>query len=159
VTLRRPAGFSFIELMASLAIMGVLLLIVLPSAEVTVRRHREAELRMGRAQIRGAIDQYKKAVEAGKVATKIGESGYPPSLEMLAEGVADASSPTARKIYLLRRIPADPFYSGQTKQPEETWALRSYDSPPDAPEAGDDVFDVYSMSPGIGLNGVAYRDW
>lgn len=159
MTFSRPRGFSFIELMATLAIMAALLLIAIPSARMATQRHRETELRSALAQIRNAIDQYKKATEQGKILLKSGESGYPPDLAVLAEGVEDASTPDRRKIYFLRRLPADPFHAGSADSPEATWGLRSYESPPDDPSAGDDVFDIYSTSSGIGLNGVAYRDW
>ena len=156
---QRSAGFSFIELIATLAIIGVLLLIIMPSAHTVVKRHREAELRLALAQIRGAIDDYKKAADSGKVAVESGSSGYPPSLELLSKGVVDASSPSEAKIYFLRRLPADPFYIRPGVAPAETWGIRSYESPPDAPEIGEDVFDVYSTSTGVGLNGIAYREW
>ena len=152
-------GFSFIELMASLAIMAVLLLIAVPVAQLAVQRHREAELRSALGQIRGAIDRYRKAAEQGRIAVRSGESGYPPDLATLVEGVEDASSPERSHIYFLRRLPRDPFFAGRAAAPEETWGLRSYESPPDAPSEGDDVFDVYSRSTGTGLNGIPYRDW
>jgi hypothetical protein len=41
----------------------------------------------------------------------------------------------------------------------DTWGHRSYESPPDAAQPGDDVFDVYSLAPGKGINGVPYHDW
>jgi general secretion pathway protein G len=46
-----------------------------------------------------------------------------------------------------------------TVAPEDTWALRSYASPPDRPAPGADVYDVYSLTEGTGLNGVPYRQW
>lgn len=156
---KRARGFSFIELMASLAIMAVLLLVAVPTAQLAVQRHREAQLRTALAQIRTAIDRYKKATEQGKIPVNAGDSGYPPDLASLVEGVEDASSPDRSMIYFLRRLPPDPFHAGQASAPEDTWGLRSYASPPDAPSEGDDVFDVYSRSQGTGLNGVAYRDW
>lgn len=155
----RPHGFSFIELMASLAIMAALLLIAVPSAQMATQRHREAELRAALAQIRTAIDRYKQATEQGRVQVESGASGYPPDLLVLTEGVEDVSHPERRQLYFLRRLPPDPFYSGPAVPPEQTWGLRSYASPPDDPVAGEDVFDVYSRADGVGLNGVAYRDW
>lgn len=152
-------GFSLIELMATLAIMAALLLIVVPSARLVTQRHRESELRTALATIRGALDHYKKAVEQGRIPLKAGESGYPPSLSVLVAGVDDASSPRHEKIYFLRRLPADPMRPGKEGEPEESWGLRSYASPPDEPVQGEDVFDVYSTAPGVGLNGIAYRDW
>lgn len=152
-------GFSFVELMASLAIMAALLLIAVPSAQTVVQRHRESELRNALAAIRGAIDDYKEAVEKGRVATELGDSGYPPDLAVLVEGVEDQRDPEAGRIYFLRRLPADPFYSGAKVPAAQTWGLRSYASPPDAPAEGADVFDVYSTSDEVGLNGVPYREW
>lgn len=142
-----------------MAIISVLLLIVVPSAKMVSQRHREAELRTALADIRGAIDRYKQSVDAGEISRALGESGYPPDLESLVDGVVDARSFDGRKIYYLRRLPPDPLYSGTSASAAETWGLRSYQSPPDEPAAGDDVFDVYSMSPGVGLNGVVYREW
>lgn len=152
-------GFSFIELLASLAIMAVLLLIAVPSAQVAVQRHREVELRTALAQIRGAIDQYKKASEQGRILVEAGESGYPPNLLVLTEGVMDISSPKRSKMYFLRKFPREPFYRGQARANAETWGLRSYQSPPDDPSEGDDVFDVFSMSERVGLNDIPYREW
>jgi len=152
-------GFSFIELLATLAIMAVLLLVAVPSARLVSQRHREAELRDALATIRDGIDRYHRAVEQGRVRAKLGESGFPPTLSVLVEGVEDVSTPDRRKIYFLRRLPADPMYSGSAKSAAETWGLRSYESPPEDPVAGDDVFDVYTMATGTGLNGVPYKDW
>lgn len=153
-------GFSFVELMASLAIMAALLLIAVPTAQTVVQRHRESNLRDALSTIRGAIDDYKQAVETGRITTDLGDSGYPPNLTALVEGVEDQRDPEGRMIYFLRRMPSDPFYPGGTDIPAaEAWGLRSYASPPDAPEEGADVFDVYSTSGETGLNGVPYRDW
>ena len=155
----KSAGFSFIELMAALAIMAALLLIAVPSARLASQRHREAELRAALTEIRGAIDKYKKATEQGKISLKVGESGYPPNLTVLVDGVVDAGNPRGQKLYFLRRLPADPFYAGAATAPEATWGLRSCESPPDDPKAGDDVFDVFSQSAQTGLNGIPYSQW
>ena len=79
---------------------------------------------------------------------------------MLVDGVSDASSPDRKKwIYFLRQIPRDPMFPDPTRLNEETWGKRSYASSHEAPEEGDDVFDVYSLAPGTGLNGIPYRKW
>lgn len=155
----RMFGFSFIELLVTLAIMSVLLLVAVPMAQVAVQRQQESELRSALIQIREAIDAYKRAAEQGRVALKAGESGYPALLDQLVDGVDDQRSPTRQKLYFLRRLPRDPFYPDQEVVAAKTWGLRSYASPPTDPSEGTDVFDVFSTSDKIGLNGVPYRDW
>ena len=85
--------------------------------------------------------------------------GYPRALEELAGGVVDTKSPNKAKIYFLRRLPRDPFYPDATAPPAATWGKRSYASEGDMPMEGEDVFDVYSRSMRVGLNGIAYREW
>ena len=72
-------------------------------------------------------------------------SGYPPKLDALIEGVEDVRDPDKKKIYFMRRLPRDPLYPDSAAPPAETWGLRSYKSPPDAPQPGDDVFDIHSL--------------
>ena len=156
---RRACGFTFVELMTTLAIMGVLALVAVPMAQLAVQRQKEHELRSALIQIRAAIDAYKRAAELGRVAVKLGESGYPASLAILAEGVLDQRSPTKQQIYFLRRVPADPFAPDHAAPAAASWGLRSYASPPDAMAEGRDVYDVYSKSDKRGLNGVPYRQW
>lgn len=155
----RAGGFTLIELVITVAILGVLALMAVPLMEVTAQRNKEAELRLALRQIRGAIDAYRQAVTDKKIQAAADASGYPPDLERLAQGVVDASSPEGRKIYFLRRLPRDPFHADASAPAAETWGKRSYASPPDEPQAGEDVFDVYSLSGRIGLNGVPYRAW
>ena len=147
-----------IELVVTLAILGILAAIAVPVVELAVKRTREQELRYNLRQIREGIDAYKRAWDEGRITRKVGETGYPPKLEVLVEGVEDLRSPTKAKIYFLRRIATDPRApSGVAGM--ESWGVRSYASPPDEPKAGDDVYDVYSLSPGTGINGVPYKDW
>ncbi len=157
----RARGFTLIEVVVTAAIIALLATVAFPFAEMAVKRNKEQELRTALWQIRGALDAYKKAVDSGHIVSKIGESGYPPSLQVLVDGVEDAKSPASSKpkMYFLRRIPADPFYTGLDVPPEKTWGKRSYDSAADSPKEGNDVFDVYSLASGKGLNGVSYRDW
>ena len=152
---RRAAGFSLIELLVVMAVLGILAMATLPLAEVTQRRERERELKRALWEIRDAIDAYKRAADAGQIA-KIG-NGYPPTLATLSEGVPDATASGQRR-YFLRKIPHDPFApDGQTAS--QSWGLRSYASSPDRPEPGADVFDVFSQSDRIGLDGMALRQW
>lgn len=156
----RQGGFTFIELVITVAIVALLATIALPMAELTVKRNQEYELHMALREIRTALDAYKRAVDEGHIATVIGKSGYPPSLKVLVEGVTDELNPDRNgKIYFLRRIPRNPIFSDPATADEDTWGKRSYVSSADAPEEGDDVFDVYSLSSGVGLNGIAYRNW
>jgi general secretion pathway protein G len=153
-------GFTLIELVITVAIVALLASAVLPSAHLMFQRGREAELRDALRTIRTAIDLYKKASDTGRIKKEADKSGYPPDLQTLVDGVDDASSPKQGvKIYFLRRIPRDPFWPDSTAAPAETWGLRSYASPFDDPQPGDDVYDVYSRSTKTGLNGVPYHDW
>jgi len=147
-------------MVVTVAIVGLLASVALPMAEVGVKRNKEHELRLALREIRTALDAYKQAVEEGRIAHTSDQSGYPESLRILVEGVPDASSPDKkRRIHFLRHIPRDPLFLDPAQPDEETWGMRSYASSYDAPEAGDDVFDVYTMSDGIGLNGIPYRRW
>jgi general secretion pathway protein G len=155
----RAAGFTLIELLVTVAIVALLASIAVPLAQVSVKRSHEQELRVALREIRGALDAYRQAVQDGRILNQQ-ESGYPPSLQVLVEGVPDAGSPDRkRRIYFLRRIPRDPFAADANLSDAETWGKRSYASPPDDPQEGDDVFDVYSKAAGLGLSGIAYRDW
>lgn len=155
----RQRGFTLIELVVTVAIVGVLASVAVPLVELNVQRVKEAELRSALRQIRGAIDAHKRASDEGRIERRADGSGYPRRLEDLVEGVPDAKSPTAVRIYFLRRLPRDPFSADPNLTPVETWGKRSYKSPPEAPAEGDDVFDVYSRSTRTGLNGQPYRDW
>jgi general secretion pathway protein G len=62
-------------------------------------------------------------------------------------------------MYFLRHVPRDPFYPDPTVAAADTWGLRSYQSPPSDPQPGADVFDVYTLAAGKGLNGIPYREW
>lgn len=156
---RSRSGFTLIEMVITVAIVGILATAIVPLAQVTMQRAKEHELRTALRQIREAVDAYKQAADEGRVAKRVNESGYPKSLEILVDGVEDAKDPKKTKIYFLRRIPRDPMAHDSTLAATETWGKRSYASPPDEPKAGDDVFDVYSLGSGTGLNGVRFREW
>ncbi|MET0207519.1 MAG: type II secretion system protein [Burkholderiaceae bacterium] len=156
---RSSRGFTFIELMMTLAIMGVLVLVAVPMAQVSVQRDKEQRLRAALTQIREALDAHKRAADQGRITLRLGESGYPKTLDELVEGVPDQRSPTKQMMYFLRSLPRDPLFADQSAKASETWALRSYASPPDDVQEGEDVFDVMSRSEKVGLNGVPYRQW
>jgi len=158
-TYKSSLGFTLIELVITVAIVGLLAGIAVPTVELAVQRNKEQELRLALREIRKAIDAYKQAYDEGSINRPVGESGYPPTLRVLVEGVPDAMNAEKPKMYFLRRIPRDPMLADRDISPEQTWGLRSYDSEPDSPEAGKDVFDVYSKSAAVALNGVPYRQW
>lgn len=156
---RASRGFTLIEMLVVVLIVGILASAAMPLAELTQRRAKEAELRNGLRALRTAIDDYKKAWDDGRIEHQIQDTGYPPDLDVLVKGVADMKNPKSdKRIYFLRRLPRDPFADPMLPA-ARTWGLRSYDSPPDAPARGADVYDVYSMSAGEGLDGVPYRQW
>lgn len=147
------------EIVVSLAIIAVLTSICLPLAEVSVQRKKEEDLRIALRQIRGALDAYRRAFDEGRIKREAGDSGYPKTLRALVDGIDDAQSASGGKLYFLRRLVRDPFFSDPAAPSEQTWGKRSYASPPNAPKEGKDVYDVYSLSNSRGLNGIAYREW
>ena len=153
-------GFTLLEMAIALAILSILLVMAAPVIKLQAQRQKEAELRQALRDIRTALDSYKRASDEGRIPKQADASGYPPSVDALVGGVLDAKDPKQqRMLYFLRRIPRDPMSADMTSDAASTWAKRSYASPPDAPAEGADVFDVYSKSGGIGINGIAYKDW
>jgi general secretion pathway protein G len=155
----KGAGFTLLELVIAIAILSILVVMAVPVVRLEIQRQKEAELHEDLRALRNAIDAYKHASDDGRIVRRTDASGYPPRLEDLLRGTADAKDPKARTIYFLRRIPRDPFNTNPDLAPADTWGKRSYASPPDAPAEGDDVFDVYSLAEGNGINGVPYREW
>jgi general secretion pathway protein G len=155
--LRRAQGYSFVELIVVTSIVLILASAVQPLVKVTIQRQKETELRRALRDMRDAIDKFKDAADQGMIPTtelKAGSEGYPPTLEILVEGVSVANDASGRKLKLLRRIPFDPM-TGEAK-----WGLRAYQDKPDTTSwGGQNIFDVRSLSGGTALDGSKYKDW
>ncbi|HEV3279663.1 MAG TPA: type II secretion system protein [Terriglobia bacterium] len=146
-------AFTLIELIATMAIMLILAGAALPIARVHAQRMRELELRRNLRDIRNAIDKYKDFADRGMIPAEANTFNYPPDLDTLVTGVALKGASTA-KYKFLRRVPIDPM----TGRPD--WGKRSMQDDPDARSwGGEDLFDVYSQSSGIALDGTRYTDW
>jgi general secretion pathway protein G len=154
----KARGFTLIELVIAVAIVAILASAALPLNELVVQRAKEQDLRRALRDIRTAIDAYKQASDEGRIPKRVGESGYPKRLEDLVQGVEDEKSPKRERMYFLRRLPRDPFALNEVSS-AESWGKRSYASPPEDPREGDDVFDVFTLAPGKGINGRPYREW
>jgi len=150
---RRQAGFTIAEMVMVAAILSILAAAVVPVVRTTNKRTKEAQLRSALREMRYAIDEYKRYSDAGLLPVDLGTDGYPSELETLIEGV-DIVGQVDRKARFLRRIPVDPMTG------EAEWGLRSYQDDADAISwGGENVYDVYSLSEGVGMNGVPYEEW
>ncbi len=150
---RREAGFTLAELVMVAAVLTILASATLPVAKFTAKRSKEADLKLALREMRSAIDEYKRYSDAGLIPVDLGTEGYPKKMETLVEGVQLVGQ-VDKKLKLLRRIPIDPMTG------KDEWGLRSYQDAPDATSwGGEDIYDVYSLSKGAGLNGVLYRKW
>ena len=147
-------GLTLIELVVTMAVLSILAAMVLPIAKVSLKREKEFELRRVLRRMREAIDEYKKYADNGLIMKKgIRSMGYPENLDVLVEGVPQVGA-IDKKLRFLRRIPIDPM-TGQA-----VWGLRSIQDEPDSTSwGGENVFDVYSLSPGTALDGTLYSDW
>ncbi|HET9568444.1 MAG TPA: type II secretion system protein [Vicinamibacterales bacterium] len=149
-------GFTFIEMIVVTTILLVLASTVMPLAQVTMQRQREAELHRALREMRTALDKFKDAVDQGLIpSTELepANEGYPPDLETLVDGVSVANDASGRKLKFLRRIPVDPMT-------RDEWGMRSYQDDPDSKSwGGQNVFDVYTKSEGTALDGTKYQDW
>ena len=150
----RQRGFSLTELVVVCAILTTLTAVAFPVAKFTIKRQKEMDLRYQLRMMRNAIDEYKRFGDAGLLPLELGTDGYPSELEQLTEAhnlVGQGPSTIKR---FMRRIPIDPMTG------EAEWGLRSYQDDPDSGSwGGENVYDVYSLSEGTGLNGIPYSEW
>ncbi len=149
---RSSRGFTVAELVMVTALVAILAAVALPTARFTMKREREAELRLDLRLMRNAVDDYKRLADQGMIQVQIGTEGYPKTLDELVNGVSIVGQLTKRKF--LRRIPVDPM-TGKAE-----WGLRSYQDDADSDTwGGQNVYDVYSLSAGTALDGTKYKDW
>lgn len=141
---------TLIELIVATSILLVLTSMALPLARVTVQRQREHELIADLKDMRAAIDRYKDAADRGLIQVQTDTQGYPPTLQTLVDGVPMGN----QKLRFLRAIPKDPMTNSYD------WGLRSVqDDAGSSSWGGQDVFDVYTTSPGTALDGTPYDKW
>lgn len=152
--MKRQRGLTLVELIVAFTIMLLLSGMAVPLARYKVRREREAELRWALRQVRTAIDKYKDASDLNLLGPQeMGTEGYPPTLEVLVEGVK-ASGSVEQKYKFLRRIPVDPM-TGSAE-----WGLRCVSDDPDSMAwCGQNVFDIYSKTTERAPDGTSYSEW
>lgn len=151
-------GFTLVEMLVTLTIVSILALAVLPLAKTAVKREREITLRRNLRMMREAIDAYKKLADEKAFEFDEDTEGYPPDLDTLVEGIEAKMEVDGREVTkvvkFLRRIPRDPMTNSMD------WGLRSYQDDFDSDVwGGENVYDVYTKSPGTALDGTKYREW
>lgn len=150
---RRKRGYTMVEMVVVCALLVIVAAVALPTAKYSIKRGKEMELRQALRQMRNAIDEFKRYSDAGLIPVELGTDGYPSELEILIEGV-EVIGQIDKSVRFLRRIPVDPMTG------EAEWGLRSFQDDFDSDSwGGENVFDVYSLSEGVGLDGVPYQEW
>lgn len=158
-------GITLIELLVVIAIVSILATAAMPLSRMTVKRTREMELRTDLRVLRNAIDAFRadcignKGVKLSADYCKADQDYYPESLELLTEPLKLANAVDKTKKYL-RRIPPDPMLKLESADNANNWGLRSYGDEPDSKEwGGGNVFDVYSKSDAVAIDGSKYNTW
>ena len=127
---RSDRGFTLLELITVMAVIGILVGIALPNYKVAIMQSREAVLKEDLYRLRDLIDQY--YADKGK---------YPGSLEALVEEE------------YLRKMPIDPM-TGQAD-----WEAVPAETDPDNPVEDPGIYDVRSASTMMSLAGTPYNEW
>ncbi len=157
-------GITLIELLVVIAIVGILASAAMPFSRMAIKRTKEIELRGNLRALRTAIDEFKKDCDTKKLSAVEGyckpdQYNYPESLEQLTEPLKLAGTVDTSKKYL-RRIPRDPMTPLESPDKTNNWGLRSYGDEPDSHDwGGGNVFDVFSKSENISLDGTKYNIW
>jgi len=159
IVLSHRKGFTIVEMLVTLTVLAILAAAIMPLTKVAVKREKEIQLRRNLRTIREAIDDYKKLADEEKIEVEEDTEGYPPDLETLVKGVevrvdSEEDEAGTKIIKFLRRIPIDPMTNSYE------WGLRSYQDDPDSDFwGGENVYDVFTQSEGIALDGTKYKDW
>ncbi|MGB3863282.1 MAG: type II secretion system protein [Candidatus Aminicenantaceae bacterium] len=156
----RKKGFTLVEMLVTLTIVSILALAILPLAKTAVKREREITLKRNLRMMREAIDAYKKLADEKAFEFDEDTEGYPPDLETLVEGIEakmeanEDNEEVTKVIKFMRRIPKDPMTNSYD------WGLRSYQDDPDSDIwGGENIYDVFTKSPGTALDGTKYKEW
>lgn len=128
---KQNAGFTLIELMIVMAIVGVLTVVAIPSFTSAIRQAREAALKEDLHVMRAAIDSY-----------TMDKQKAPQSLDDL---VTDG---------YLRAIPEDPFTHAK-----DTWVADTGDSMHSLDQTDPGIEDVHSGAQETGSDGQPYSTW
>ena len=147
-------GLTLLEVLITIAVLLILAMATIPVARTAIKRQREFELRTSLRRMRNAIDQYKKYADQGLIKKEgLQGEGYPPDLETLVEGMSIVGA-IDKKVRFLRRIPKDPMTHS------DEWGLRSLQDDHDSTSwGGQNVFDVYTQSEAVALDGTEYNTW
>jgi len=155
-------GLTLIELLVVIAIVSILASAAMPLSRMTVKRTKEIEFRGNLRILRTTIDAFRKDCMEKKLSSdycKSDQDYYPESLEQLTEPLKLTGAVDKTKKYL-RRIPRDPMKELESSGNPNNWGLRSYSDPPDSTQwGGGNVYDVYSKSEAIALDGSKYNTW
>src|SRR5579864_4967939 len=151
---RKQSGLTLVELIVAFTILLILTSMAVPLARARVRSEKERELHRVLIEMRSAIDKYKDMADQGLLGPgKLGQEGYPESLEVLVEGVK-MTGQVDKKARFLRRIPKDPMTN------TTDWGKRSMqDDPKSTGWGGQNVFDVYTKSMDKAADGTPYSEW